>query len=212
MKQKVVSRETFRALPAKEAEKAFQRINTNPNNSYQPGFEFYLNYIPVIHGKDDPKIGEKKDYIADIIGDLAERLMQESWVLDNWPAPHQMLNRVMLGIDEVTGGELVMVRWNPIETPIHGHQYGQMIDFLVKGKAKEIEYEIQDEKQRKVQEIGFHEFKSMEVLSNDFHAAETLVSRGALIHKFIPIMKCITLHYIPEHPRDGKGNLFNEPK
>jgi len=212
MKQKVISRETLRALPAKEAVKAFQRINTNPNNSYKSGFEFYMNYIPIIHGKDDPKKAEKLEYIADIISDLAERLMQESWILENWPSPEKMLNRVVLGIDEVTGGELIMVRWNAIETPIHGHQYGQMIDYLVKGMAEEIEYQIIDEKLRTVEQIGSAEFKSMQVLSNDFHAADTVVSRGALIHKFIPLKKCITLHYIPEHPRDGRGNLFNEPK
>lgn len=211
-KKSIVSREYFRAMAPRNAETLLQRININPDNSYKSGYERYLDYLPVIHGNDDPAKDRKLLNIEGIIKDLAENLLNQVWVFENWPAPGKMLNRVILGIDQITGGELILVRWNTIETPIHGHQYGQMIDFLVAGKAKEIEYEVSNEKARIVTEIGYSEFGNMSILSNDFHSAESNLSRGALIHRFIPLTKCITLHYIPEHPRDGRGNLFNEPK
>lgn len=208
-----ISRTHFRPMLPKDAETRLNRINTNPDNSYRPGYEMFLNFIPIIHGSDDPEKINKLLYIEQLFAELGETLLRQNWVHENWPEEGKMLNRVILAIDDATGGEIVLVRWNVCETPVHGHEYGQMIDYLMKGDAKEVNYHVIDEVSREVEQVGDAEtFTGMNVLSNGFTPKDTSVSRGAVIHKFIAMTKCITLHFIPEHPRDLKGNRFNEPK
>lgn len=215
MKQSLLKREYFKALPPEEANHLFSRINHNPDNVYRTGFEYLMNRIPVIHGDHDPMKQSKLMHIESIFRSFAQRLSQKSWawawVWENWPSSDKMHNLVTLGIDQF-GGELVMARWNPIETSIHGHECGQMIDFLVSGKARQFEYDAySDNRQRFVHQIGYSDYESMSCLSNEYNIKGSASNR-AIIHKFIPLSRCLTLHYIPHHPRNGKGNIFNEPK
>lgn len=204
MKQSLLKREYFKALPPEEANHLFSRINHNPDNVYRTGFEYLMNRIPVIHGDHDPMKQSKLLHIENVFRDFAVKNLNAPWVTDNWPDKNKMHNLVTLAIDH-SGGEIVLARWNEIETSIHGHECGQMTDFLIAGRAKQIEYEVQNEKQRRVQAIGYRYYKGMSVLANDFNSA-------SIIHRFIPLSNCITIHYIPHHPRNGKGNIFNEPK
>jgi hypothetical protein len=212
MNQAIVRREYFSAMPSKQAAARFMRVNQNPNNDYRSGFEFFMNYFPVIHGHNDPFKAKKLSYIQDVIADLAERLLQEPWIVENWPMPTQMLNRVVLAIDDLTGAELVLVRWNKGETPIHGHDDGQMIDYLVRGRAIEVEYKVIDEATRSVKEISRRGITQMNPILNGFFDKSAGVHLSAMIHQFVAICKCVTLHLVPAHPRDGRGNTFNKPK
>lgn len=212
MQHTIIRREYFRPMPTKQAEDRFRRINTNPDNVYQGGLESFMNYLYVIHGAGDPDISRKLDYNIGVIEDLAERLLSESVTSENWPAPGQMLNRVVLAIDELTGAELVMVRWNKGETPIHGHDEGQMIDYLIRGKAIEIEYRVENRRTRLVKEVSRRGITQMNPIINGYFDKSNDVSLSAMIHQFVATCRCLTLHLIPAHPRDGRGNIFNKPK
>lgn len=207
----LIETESFYAPMSLEAAYAwFEKTNINPANSYRSGYERYMSLIPKINGNADPNKQLKLDATAAVIEHLASILLDQYWITENWPAPDKMLTRTILAIDKETGAELVLVRWNKIETPIHGHAPGQMIDYLISGVAGEVEYEVVDAENRLVvQKTDEQFFNPMSVLSNEFNLSES-VNRGALIHKFIAKQKSITLHLIPEHPRDGVGNLFTE--
>lgn len=204
----------FTALRGREAFSRFIDINKNPANSYRAGHEWVMDSIPRIFDTDTEwDKAAKLNAMHEIIEQLAQQLMTEAWPMFDWPDAGTMLNRVILGIDRETGAQLVLVRWNAIETPIHGHAYGQMLDYLIRGTAAEVEYDIVDADNRAVMQSGnVKYFFGPIVLSNDFYVKMDDVSRGALVHKFIPQTKCLTLHLIPELPRDGKDNLFAELK
>jgi len=213
MKSAIISRSYFNAMHRNYAPKYFDRINSNPDNVYRTGYERVLNLIPIIYGPNDPAKKYKLEYAGGIIAALADELVKQPWVLQNFPPEGRgMPTREILAIDDVTGAMIVLCRWNPIATPIHGHAHGHMIDFLVSGQAKEIEYELTDPIMRTVEKTRESAiFLPMSTLSNDYNP-ESEASLGSLIHKFIPLTRCVTLHLIPELPRDGRGNLFNEPK
>lgn len=209
----IISRSFYNAMHRNYAPAYFERINSNPDNVYRSGYERWLNLIPIIHGANDPHKGAKLSIIESIIWSLATELITQPWIYQGFPPAGQgMPTREILAIDDVTGAQLVLCRWNAIPTPIHGHQFGQMIDYLIDGDAKEIEYKLTDAVMRTVEPVHESEiFGSMSVLSNDYNERSE-ANLGSLIHKFIPLTKCITLHVIPELPRDGRGNIFNEPK
>jgi hypothetical protein len=209
--QTIQQQQYFKAMPIEAAFQYFEKVNQNPANGYRSGYEEWMSLIPKIEGPNDGAKQSKLILTAAIITDLAYRLKNQNWVWNNWPAQGQMLTRTILAIDEITKAQLILVRWNAIETPIHGHQAGQMIDFLIEGTAKEIEYELVDRQNRLVipRSSAGRTFTEMSVLSNEYNTSEE-VNLGALIHKFIPLTRAITLHLIPEMPRDGKGNLFTE--
>lgn len=200
----------FTALRGQAAFEKFQLINKNPANSYRAGYEQYMDFIPIVTDEDEEfeKYG-KLASMQNTLLDLAVEINEKSWIWENWPAPGNMLTRTMLALDEESGAQIVLVRWNVIETPIHGHQYGQMIDVLLRGEATEVNYKIVDEQKRLVERVGSHSTCGYSVLSNQYTSAKTL-AKGAVIHKFQTFTKAITLHFIPELPPDGKGNLFTE--
>lgn len=201
----------FTALRGAAAYERFAEINKNPGNGYLSGYEHHMDNIPVINDCDSPETKEAKLLdMQDKMIALANEIKYKAWVRRGWPAPGNMLTRTMLAIDGDTGAQIVLVRWNIIETPIHGHQYGQMLDMLVQGVAGEIEYDIVDPIKRTVEQNGSYTLAcGPKVLSNNYYQKSD-ATKGALVHKFITQTQCVTLHFIPELPPDGKGNLFTE--
>lgn len=203
----------FTALRGAAAYERFTEINKNPGNNYLSGYEHHMDNIPVVNDCDsqETKAAKLLDMEQKMIT-LATEIKNKAWVRRGWPMAGTMLTRTILAIDGDTGAQIVLVRWNIIETPIHGHQYGQMLDMLVQGAAGEIDYDIIDPAQRTVQQNG--NYKSacgLTVLSNGYYQKAD-AAKGALVHKFITQTECVTLHFIPELPPDGKGNLFTEIK
>lgn len=204
----------FNALRGRDAFARFIDINKNTSNSYRSGYEHYFDQIPrVLPSDSDAEINGKLEATSEIINKLANELWHLEWALANWPKPGAMLRRIILGIDRETSALIVLCHWNKIETPIHGHAYGQMLDYLMIGEAEEIEYDIVDSEKRLVVENEKRlVFTGPAILSNGYHKPETGLNteRGALVHKFVTKTRAVTLHLVPEMPRDAKGNLFTE--
>lgn len=200
----------YEPLPLEAAYARFEKINTNPANAYRSGYERYMALMPKIIRHDDPNKQLKLEATEAIFNHLASVLADQSWISDNWPADDKIITRTVLAIDKETGSQLLLARWNVYDLPIHGHAPGQAIDFLIKGSASAIEYEIVDAGKRLVvQKSPEVLYDEMSVLMNEYNTSDD-TSHAAFIHKFIPRTKCITLHLVPELPRDGHGNLFTE--
>lgn len=201
----------FTALRGAAAYERFAEINKNPGNGYLSGYEHHMDNIPMVNDCDSPEVKEAKLLdMQDKMIALANEIKNKAWVRRGWPQPGNMLTRTMLAIDGDTGAQIVLVRWNIIETPIHGHQYGQMLDMLLHGSAEELEYDIIDPVQRTVVANGSYQIASgPKVLSYGYYQKSDAF-KGALVHKFITKTQAVTLHFIPELPPDGKGNLFTE--
>lgn len=203
----------FTALRGAHAFERFLSINKNALNAYHSGYEHYMDNVPIIKSDDCEEIKNGKlQTTSDQITLLAKELLTQSWIYRDWPSNGIMLTRAILAIDKETNAQIALVRWNQIETPIHGHQYGQMLDMLLAGTAAEQDYDIIDSVNRVVKDNGHYQRAiGPKILSNGYYSPLEAI-KGAMVHKFIPLSKCITLHFIPEMPPDGKGNLFQEAK
>lgn len=199
----------YNSLNKTEAIKRFESINKNKNNRYHSGYEWMLDFVPVIKKIDDD-YEQKRNEAASALLDLAPMLLNDTYVLNSWPK-RGTNDRIVLAIDETTSAEILLVRWN-IATPIHGHDAGQMIDILIAGSARETDYELIDAEARIVKQIkeeDFHSSNGPIVLLNGFFEQGN-AQLDAFIHKTTPIINAITLHLVPAHPRDGIGNTFIE--
>ena len=108
------------------------------------------------------------------------------------------------------GAELVIAKWGTdFSSPVHGHSTGYMHEEVLKGKIRVNTYRIIDLKNKivvpyKTEVIGPGVFVSGYVPHND----EDMYKRQTLIHNFIAVEPSISLHYLPEHTRDGRDNTF----
>ncbi len=182
---------------------------------HKQGFEDYFESMPVLQD-DDPAIYEKTKLTTGMMKMLSARLQVDPWTESLEPLPGGF-NRTILGMETPViksdgslkeGTEIVLARWGDGHTsPVHGHAAGYLHEELLFGKMRVNTYRITDAIRRIVRP------SKTEIYTNPGTIAALYtppggIERGALVHNFTSIGYSATLHYLPEHTRDGRDNRF----
>jgi hypothetical protein len=183
---------------------------------YMPGYSRFFDAIPIMSDNDD-LIDMKVTLSKTVMEHLAEELIEDEWVAVD-PLGHNQFDRTIIAIEEPTmidgvikeGSEIIVARWGTgFTSPVHGHATGYLHEALLFGKIKVNTYMVTDAKNR----IAVP-FKT-EIISEPgtfvsmyTKALDEKYPRQILVHNFEALEFSATLHFIPEHTRNGSDNQF----
>lgn len=206
----------FRASTNPEAAMAAVTYQGQPAHlrMYRGGYEDTLNQMPRIT-PDVPFIKDKMRWSKEAMQNLAARLREADWVQENFPSDNEF-DRTVLALEDPQiskskvkeGVELVVARWgNGYSSPVHGHAAGYMHEEIIFGKMRVNTYRLVDGKARtvKTEIVGQGTFVS-DYATPDANAFN---QRTTLIHNFTSVGSSASLHYLPEHTRDGRDNTYS---
>ena len=187
---------------------------------YQTGYERYMNEMPRLND-DDEFLQPKVKMTTEIMGMLAEDIRRSEWVHEGFP---EIFDRKIIGIEnpltECNGiapvvvkenSQILVARWGKgFTSPIHGHANGMLHEDILFGKVLVNSYRIVKT------EIGtFVRTVETKVVEKGVFASQynkkkesQTFRREALVHNFVALEPSATLHYLPEHTRDGRDNGF----
>jgi hypothetical protein len=183
---------------------------------YHEGYERFFEAMPVLKDGDE-FLSEKIQMSKTVMRHMAENLKQDSWAHGLQPIMGGF-NRTILGIESPTvkadgglkeGSEIVLARWGDGHTsPVHGHAAGYLHEELLFGKIRVNTYRIVDAKKRIVRPLRTEIFDKPGTIASKYGNQSESTERNSLVHNFTSIGYSGTLHYLPEHTRDGRDNGF----
>lgn len=205
---------------------------------YRPGFEQYLNLLPVLDPS-DRLLNIKTQISGEVVKALGQDLLQNApWVREL--PPDGQFHRHIVAVEEPLyeeqeqelasvvaahwpslggaaqltpprklvkeGAELLVAQWGKgFTSPIHGHAAGLLHEEILLGKIR-------------VDLFRWHRDGVVRPLRTDIIGPGTLVSeyappdsrgdRMGVPHSFTAVEPTASLHYVPEHTRDGRDNRF----
>lgn len=191
---------------------------------YKSGYEDYFELLPVL--ADGDKFLDLKYAQTDaIMSNLAMRLRDDQWTATLKPLDGGF-NRTILAIEEPRieikqggygyeyaqiakeGAEIVLARWgNGFTSPVHGHGDGMLYEQLIFGTIRVNTYRITDPVKRVARPVETRVYKGFQNIASQYTPAQA-IKRGALVHNFTSIGYSASLHFVPEHTRDGRDNRF----
>jgi predicted metal-dependent enzyme (double-stranded beta helix superfamily) len=156
----------------------------------------------------DPLLSLKTEIASSIMKRLAALLVSDSSPLLSAP-PAGAFQRVILAVEDPTlreGAEILVAKWGEgFTSPVHGHAAGLLHEEILAG-------------QMLVHTYRHTSPGTVRPLRTDIASPGTLVSkysppdprgdRMGLVHNFTAITPAISLHFVPEHTRDGRDNRF----
>jgi len=187
---------------------------------YKPGYERYLEMMPVVVDTTNGTIA--LDMAAGAFDMLADELEDKPWIHENMPKDGAF-DRTIIGIEAPTmgcnglpngqyvqkeGKELVVARWGTgYSSPVHGHSSGLILEKLISGAMMVNTYRMVDDYTARPQGMKLHTglsniVKAFNAPMNSTHP------RPHLIHNFVSLGPSVSVHYVPEHTRDGRDNTF----
>jgi len=182
---------------------------------YHPGYEVFFEALPALNDQDE-FLKEKVHMSGNVMQHMATVLKRDSWSYGLQPIMGGF-NRTILGIESPTvkadgsikeGSEIVLARWGDGHTsPVHGHAAGYLHEELLFGKMRVNTYRIIDTDNRIAVPLKTEIFDKPGTIASLYtpHADQ---ARTSLVHNFTSIGYSATLHYLPEHTRDGRDNKF----
>jgi hypothetical protein len=184
---------------------------------YRPGFDHYLSRMPHIDAR-HPNPAEEVALTLKVMEAIAADVTGKLNDLDLPLIPDRQFGRVILGIEDPTdvngelvpGTEVVLALWgNGFQSPVHGHAAGYIHEGLLKGSFDVHLYkQVGQPEDRTV----VHERTIVQDTPGTFYSSFVQEAgqayRSALIHNFTARERSFSLHYLPEHVRDGKKNGF----
>lgn len=121
--------------------------------------------------------------------------------------------RHVIGVEEslTEGQEIIFAHWGKgFSSPVHGHSEGLLYEFLIQGKMLVHEYIVSNLERKRVRPRKSSIALPGEIVttftkpgSHKMHKYESYV------HSFEALEPSVSLHYVPEHTRDGRGNTFS---
>lgn len=198
--------------PVEDIEKISYPGQPENRKRYQAGYEHYFNSLPVL--SEDETLKEKLFITKEVMKHLSEKLQQNEWEM---PEANHFI-RTIISLEEPLpikdgykeGAELVVAHWGQGHTsPIHGHATGYMHEEIISGKMRVNTYRIVDDINRVVRPVETT-IQTPGVFVSDYapHNPEAINSRETLVHNFTAVEPSISLHFLPEHTRDGRDNTF----
>lgn len=180
----------------------------NPRyRQYRAGYEDLFNMLPILQA-DDPNLEPKVHFTSRIVKEVAEEIKDHGWLRDEPPG---QFARTIVGIEEKRGEgtELVVAHWGEgFSSPIHGHSTGYMHEEVLSGRLRVNTYRMIHPESNTVRLVetrivGPGTFASKYEAPDNYH-----FPRPILVHNFTALEATHTLHYLPEHTRDGRDNMF----
>ncbi len=190
---------------------------------YKSGFESFMNSLHILRDNDeDLQLNLQLNTL--VMNHLAKELKQSNWISQDFPQGTKF-DRTIIAIvpPTVTGvtneetkmvvkenPELIVARFRKgFSTPVHGHSVGFLYENILYGKLLVNTYRLIDPVNKIVRVaettiIKDGEFVNLYTENNP----ENTLKRQTLIHNFKAIEDSASLHFIPEHTRDGRDNNF----
>jgi hypothetical protein len=177
----------------------------NPKHRmYQHGFEKFFEALPY-----NPV--NNKDKFTTVMDSLAKELI--NYPMDT--VADGLFERTIIGIEEFIGNkeprEIVLANWGKgFKSPVHGHKSGALYEKLIRGKMLVHTYRVTDFERRLAvphETSIFEGFK--EIITAFTNDLEELYPRSWFVHSFEVLEPSLSVHYVPEHTRDGRDNKFH---
>lgn len=175
---------------------------------FREGYAYHFNKLYDLD-KNPEKLSENRV----VMQDIADQLSYENWVKQT-QAMNPDFSRVIIGIEEREGQqeskEIVVAFWKKGQiSPPHGHSEGWLYEHIIEGRIIVHTYSVHD-----------LENKIVRPHLSEVHGAGELVStfvpkgthkvwkRESFIHSFEAVDDAVSVHFVPEHTRDGRDNTF----
>lgn len=180
---------------------------------YREGYESFMDELPVLESS-DPDLRQLTKHTNWVMKQLAKTIKKQGWVENTTVPAAGGFNRTIIALAEpgcadgriVEKSELVVAQWGDGHTsPVHGHANGYLFEEVLRGRIKVNSYRVVDLHNRIVRPVHTR------IVGEGNLVAEyrnTEGERTALVHNFESIGYTATLHYLPEHTRDGRDNKF----
>lgn len=183
---------------------------------YRSGYEIYMDIMPVLE-EGDPFLDEKIQLAKNVAQSLATELKESSWIYEDLPKEDDF-NRTIIGIEPplvtpngfVERAEFVVAKWgNGHTSPVHGHSSGYMLEEILYGKMRVNTYRMTSKTSNVVRPVMVEIVEKGTFVSRfNYSDNNQVFKRQSLIHNFTSIGNSASLHYLPEHTRDGRDNRF----
>lgn len=210
--------------PAKDPKAAIEMvtyIGQDPRKrQFMPGYQHWLAMMPILQ-QGDQNLQIKIEMSKTVMQSLASDLKSTPWVMEKKLGANDF-ERTIIAIEEhetaclgfpnskyVTreGVEFVVAHWGDgFTSPVHGHSPGYLHEEILYGKMRVNTYRMVDE--NTVRPVNTVIAESGTFASTFSPVPERGPKRQALVHNFTSIGPAATLHYVPEHTRDGRDNTF----
>ena len=185
---------------------------------YRPGFDHLMRLLPKIDAT-QPNPEQEVELTRRVMEAIAQEVLFRIDTLDLPEIPDREFGRVILAIEEPTnvegelvpGTEVVLALWGKgFQSPVHGHAPGYIHEALLKGGFDVHLYtQVGDLEQRLVVPDKTIVQSTPGTFYSMFVQDHRQLLRSALIHNFTAREPSISLHYLPEHVRDGRNNRFS---
>lgn len=185
---------------------------------YKHGYENYFDSLPKLADSDE-NLSHNISVTKEVMKYLAEALKKDI-SLGGFAAPgYEEFHRTIIALEEPTqisdelyreGAELVVAQWGLGHTsPIHGHSTGYMHEEILSGRMRVNTYRIVDEL-HKIVRFAETTIQEEGVFVQQYAPTNTtdMYKRQTLVHNFTAVEPSVSLHYLPEHTRDGRDNTF----
>lgn len=174
---------------------------------YFKGFEEYFNMMPVLD-QHDKLLTIKTKSAGAIMKALAEDIEQNGKLLTT--PPDGQFARVILGVEEPhdghEGSEILVAQWGRgFTSPVHGHGPGLLHEEVLKGKILVHTYRHMHSDIVRPVETSI---VGPGTLVSRYNPPSKLGPRMGLVHNFVALEPSVSLHFVPEHTRDGRDNRF----
>lgn len=181
---------------------------------FHPGFGSYLNRMPVLIDT-DPLLGLNVQTSTGVMQLAAIALSHEPWVIyGRKPGPNGF-QRTIIAIEDTKkkkeGVEIVVAKWGDgFASPPHGHSPGFIHEELISGKMKITNYRKVEPESKVVRVLQTFIVEGAGIIASAYNpaTAEDVFPREKMIHSFTSVGDSVSVHYVPEHTRDGRDNTF----
>lgn len=191
---------------------------------YKTGYEAHFNRLPVIGN--DNMTEEKLAITQKVMAQLSADVSKDPILMAEDTRPGRF-SRTIIGMQEpcttmitledgsvvpeyTERAEIVIAKWGDGHTsPVHGHSTGYMHEELLSGKMRVNTYRITDLEAKVVRPVETVIVEPGVFVSGYAqHNPDHMHKRQTLIHNFTSVGHSISMHYLPEHTRDGRDNVF----
>lgn len=179
---------------------------------YKSGFEMFFNQLPVIHSGEE-YLDAKIRMTQSVMENISEGLRLRIWPFITPPA--NQFHRTIIGMespkDGKEGAEVIVAKWGKgFSSPVHGHAAGYMHEEVLDGKLLVDTFRIVDE-ENKIVRPSERVIIGEGVFVSEFaeETPEIENKRRTLVHTFTALEETTSLHFVPEHTRDGRDNSFS---
>lgn len=184
---------------------------------YREGYEHFMAHMPILDNS-DLQLNNNVVITNQVMKVLSDALIADEWVKEE--LPENTFKRTIVAIavpeDSFFGlqekSELVVAQWGKgYKSPVHGHATGYLYEQVLSGRIRVNTYRISNIESKVVRPYRTEIQSAGDAFVSKYapHNEMNYYARQTLVHNFEAIGKSnSTLHYLPEHTRDGRDNGF----